>query len=131
MENKNLTYTAININKWGGVKCSPSESDFAHTERPSAHVSVRKVAFLVSALWLTVSTPLFFASCAEKEDALIENTRQTLSKGQSPTVASDSLSSPTSSTDAPIVGEISDWEEGKAGGLEFVGVSENDEDIIK
>ena len=40
-----------NINKLGGVKCDPSESDFAYTERPSAHISVRKVAFLVSALW--------------------------------------------------------------------------------
>ena len=95
-----------NINKLGGVKCSPSESDFAYTERPSAHVSVRKVAFLVSALWLTVSSPLFFASCAEDEDALIENTRQTLNEGQSD----------ADTTNIPDA-VISDWTDGEAGDI--------------
>ena len=69
---------------------------------------MRKVAFLVSALWLTVSSPLFFASCAEDEDALIENTRQTLA------LPTDSVS--TDTTNAPDA-VISDWTDGEAGDI--------------
>ena len=103
---KDFDILVNNINKLGGVKCSPSESDFAHTERPSAHVSVRKVAFLVSALWLTVSSPLFFASCAEEEDVIDENTRQTLNEGQSD----------ADTTNIPDA-VISDWTDGEAGDI--------------
>ena len=115
---KNCNNMVNNINKLGGVKCSPSESDFAYTERPSAHISVRKVAFLVSALWLTVSSPLFFASCAEEEDAIDENNSQT--------IVSDSVK-----TNDALPSEISDWEDGVAGGLEYVGSSMNGEDMME
>lgn len=118
---KNCNNMVNNINKLGGVISSPSESDFAYTERPSAHVSVRKVAFLVSALWLTVSTPLFFASCAGDEDVIDENTRQTLS------LPTDSVS--TDTTHAPDAA-ISDWTDGEAG--DIVPVTEEEiERILK
>mgnify|MGYP005606686311 CR=1 FL=1 len=69
---------------------------------------MRKVAFLVSALWLTVSSPLFFASCAGDEDVIDENTRQTFS------LPTDSVSTDTTNTPDAV---ISDWTDGEAGDI--------------
>lgn len=88
----------------------------AHIERPFACMSVRKVALLVSALWLITSVPLVLASCTDEERVATPDAVETRGNTPSDTSTSDTSHTSDATPDTGttgLYGQISDWEEKK------------------
>ena len=111
MENKNLIYMVININKLGGVKSEISPRVFCNIKRFSALFSVPKAAIFVSLLCMSISL-LTLTACSEDDASPIENNLDTDTRIN--TLADTAESTDSTDTSHAV---ISDWEEGKAGKL--------------
>ena len=111
MENKNLTYTVININKLGGVKSEILLRSRCDIKRFSALFSVPKAAIFVSLLCMGISL-LTLTACSEDDASSIENNPDADTRINAPSTTAESTDSA-----GTMHGVIHDWEEGETGKL--------------
>ena len=110
-----------NINKMGGVKSEVLLRSRCDIKRFSALFSVPKAAIFVSLLCMSISL-LTLTACSEDDAPSIENNPDTETRINAPSTTAESTDSA-----GTMHGVISDWEEGKAGDIEYVGSSMNGE----